>query len=123
MQLVSQDLLKITHNSSLEILKKKLDEQKKRFESLVSSKLFNAFDNTVTPLPRLDISIPSPSFISISPSLFGQHPLKKLANALEPYEGDMGKTAQNLRELKGALTNFEMPPNHVGQSLEIYKSI
>ena len=48
---------------------------------------------------------------------FGQHPLKKLANALEPYEGDMGKTAQNLRELKGALTNFEMPQTTLGQAL------
>ena len=48
---------------------------------------------------------------------FGQHPLKKLANALEPYEGDMGKTSQNLRELKGALTNFEMPQTTLGQAL------
>ncbi len=48
---------------------------------------------------------------------FGQHPLKKLADALKPYEGDMGKTAQNLRELKGALTNFELPQTTFGQAL------
>ena len=34
---------------------------------------------------------------SFSLGNFGQHPLKKLADALKPYEGDMGKTAENLK--------------------------
>ena len=54
---------------------------------------------------------------SFSLGNFGQHPLKKLADALKPYEGDMGKTAENLKELKGALTNFELPQTTFGQAL------
>jgi len=48
---------------------------------------------------------------------FGQHPLKKLADALKPYEGNMGQTAENLKELKGALTNFELPQTTLGEAL------
>ena len=48
---------------------------------------------------------------------FGDHPLKKLADALRPYEGNMGQTAENLKELKGALTKFELPKTTFGQAL------
>ena len=48
---------------------------------------------------------------------FGEHPLKKLADALRPYEGNMGQTAENLKELKGALTKFELPKTTFGQAL------
>ena len=54
---------------------------------------------------------------SFSLGNFGQHPLKKLADALKPYEGDMGKTTKNLKDLKGALTNFELPQTTLGQAL------
>ena len=48
---------------------------------------------------------------------FGEHPLKKLADALRPYEGNMGQTAENLKELKGALTEFELPKTTFGQAI------
>ena len=48
---------------------------------------------------------------------FGEHPLKKLADALRPYEGNMGQTAENLKELKGALTKFELPKTTFGQAI------
>ena len=58
------------------------------------------------------MSAASGSFFS-----FGDHPLKKLADALKPYEGNMGQTAENLKELKGALTKFELPKTTFGQAL------
>ena len=67
---------------------------------------------TVAPEIKELMDASSGSFFS-----FGDHPLKKLADALRPYEGDMGKTAGNLRELKGALTNFELPKTTLGEAL------
>ena len=59
---------------------------------------------TVAPEIKALMDASSGSFFS-----FGDHPLKKLADALRPYEGNMGQTAENLKELKGALTKFELP--------------
>ena len=67
---------------------------------------------TVAPDIKALMDASSGSFFS-----FGDHPLKKLADALQPYEGDMGKTTKNLKDLKGALTNFELPQTTLGQAL------
>ena len=67
---------------------------------------------TVAPEIKELMDASSGSFFS-----FGDHPLKKLADALRPYEGDMGNTAKNLRELKGALTRFELPKTTLGEAL------
>ena len=67
---------------------------------------------TVAPDIKELMDASSGSFFS-----FGDHPLKKLADALRPYEGDMGNTAKNLRELKGALTRFELPKTTLGEAL------
>ena len=47
---------------------------------------------------------------------FFDHPLAKLAQALKPYEKDMGNTVSNLTDLKGALTGFELPQTTFGQA-------
>ena len=67
---------------------------------------------TVAPEIKELMDASSGSFFS-----FGDHPLKKLADALKPYEGDMGNTAKNLRELKSALTRFELPKTTLGEAL------
>ena len=67
---------------------------------------------TVAPEIKELMDASSGSFFS-----FGDHPLKKLADALRPYEGDMGNTAKNLRELKSALTRFELPKTTLGEAL------
>ena len=67
---------------------------------------------TVAPEIKELMDAGSGSFFS-----FGDHPLKKLADALRPYEGDMGNAAGNLKELKGALTNFELPKTTLGEAL------
>ena len=67
---------------------------------------------TVAPEIKALMDASSGSFFS-----FGDHPLKKLADALRPYEGNMGQTAENLKELKGALTKFELPKTTFGQAL------
>jgi len=67
---------------------------------------------TVAPEIKALMDASSGSFFS-----FGDHPLKKLADALRPYEGNMGQTAENLKELKGALTEFELPKTTFGQAL------
>ena len=48
---------------------------------------------------------------------FFDHPLSKLAQALKPYEKDMGNTVSNLTELKGALTGFELPQTTLGEAI------
>ena len=67
---------------------------------------------TVAPEIKALMDASSGSFFS-----FGEHPLKKLADALRPYEGNMGQTAENLKELKGALTEFELPKTTFGQAI------